>query len=224
MATGEFILAIGDKNWSSWSLRPWLLMRQAGVPFEEVHIRLRQPDSKSNILAVSPSGLVPVLKWRGETISDSLAICETIADLFPERKLWPCDPMVRAVARAAAAEMHSGFSALRRDMPMAIIERRPGEGHTDEALADARRIVHLWRDLRARFGKQAAGDQGFLFGHFTIADAMYAPVVTRLQTYGVDPEALGDDGTARAYMEAVLTLPSMRDWIAGAEAQERAKA
>ncbi|MEX0839150.1 MAG: glutathione S-transferase family protein [Parvibaculum sp.] len=223
MAASEFTLVIGDKNWSSWSLRPWLAMRQAGVPFEEIHVRLRQPDTKTDILALSPTGFVPALKWRGETIGDSLAICETIADLFPERKLWPRDPLARAIARSAAAEMHSGFGALRRDMPMAVIEHYPGQGHTDEALADARRIVQLWRDLRWRHGGQTPGDQGFLFGHFTVADAMYAPVVTRLQTYGVDLAALGDDGLARSYMEAVLTLPAMRDWIAGAEAEEKSR-
>ncbi|MBX3490076.1 glutathione S-transferase family protein [Parvibaculum sp.] len=223
MAAPEFTLIIGDKNWSSWSLRPWLLMRQAGVPFEEVHVRLRRPESKADILALSPTGLVPALKWRGETIGDSLAICETIADLFPERKLWPRDALARAVARAASAEMHSGFGALRRDMPMAVIEHLPGEGHTEEALADARRVVRLWRDLRFRFGRQMPGDQGFLFGHFTVADAMYAPVVTRLRTYGVDLPALGDDGTARAYMEAVTTLPAMRDWAADAAAEEKLK-
>ena len=224
MAAPEFALVIGDKNWSSWSLRPWLLMRQASVPFDEIRIRLRRADTKAAILAVSPTGLVPALKWRGETIVDSLAICETIADLFPARKLWPADALMRAVARAAAAEMHAGFGALRRDMPMAILDRHPGQGHTDEALADAGRVVRLWCDLRSRFGRQIPGDQGFLFGHFTVADAMYAPVVTRLQTYEVDLAALGDDGQARAYMDAVLTLPAMRDWISGAETEEKAKA
>ena len=107
---------------------------------------------------------------------------------------------------------------------MAILDRHPGQGHTDEALADAGRVVRLWCDLRSRFGRQIPGDQGFLFGHFTVADAMYAPVVTRLQTYEVDLAALGDDGQARAYMDAVLTLPAMRDWIAGAETEEKAKA
>ena len=109
-------------------------------------------------------------------------------------------------------------------MPMAVIERHPGEGHTEEALADARRVLRLWRELRFRFGGQTPGDQGFLFGHFTVADAMYAPVVTRLRTYGVDLAALGDDGIALAYMEAVTTLPAMHDWVAGAAAQEKLKA
>lgn len=224
MAAVEFELIIGDKNWSSWSLRPWLLMRQAGVPFTETSIRLRRPDTKAQIAPLSPTGFVPALKWRGAVIGDSLAICETIADLFPGKKLWPQDSLARALARSAAAEMHSGFQGLRRDMPMAVLERHPGVGHTEEALADVRRVISLWRGLRSRFGKQAVEDQGFLFGHFTVADAMYAPVVTRLQTYEVDLAALGDDGAARAYMDAVLTLPSMRDWMAGAAAEEKLKA
>lgn len=219
----EFELVIGDKNWSTWSLRPWLLMRQAGIPFTETSIRLRQPDTKSQILVHSPTGFVPALKWRGLVIGDSLAICETMADLFPGKKLWPQDPLARAVARSAAAEMHSGFQDLRRDMPMAVLERHLGEGHTEEALANVKRVIALWRGLRGRFGQQAPEDHGFLFGHFTVADAMYAPVVTRLETYGVDLTALGDDGVARAYMDAVMTLPSMRDWISGAEAEEKAK-
>ncbi|PKQ09648.1 MAG: glutathione S-transferase [Alphaproteobacteria bacterium HGW-Alphaproteobacteria-12] len=223
MTAPEFELIIGDKNRSSWSLRPWLLMRQAGISFVERPIRLRQPDTKAHILALSPSGFVPALKWRGAVIGDSLAICETIADIFPAKKLWPEDALARALARSAAAEMHSGFPALRRDMPMAVLERHPGTGQSAAALADARRVVALWRALRSRFGRQAPDDQGFLFGPFTVADAIYAPVVSRFQTYGTDLAALGDeDGLARAYMDAILTLPSMRDWIAGADAEERA--
>ncbi len=223
MPAPEFELVIGDKNWSSWSLRPWLLMRQAGIIFTETHVRLRQDDTKTQILALSPTGLVPALRWRGTVIGDSLAICETIADLFPAKKLWPTDSVARALARSAAAEMHSGFQALRRDMPMAVIERHPGVGQTEEALANAGRIVGLWRGLRHRFGRQAVEDQGFLFGRFSVTDAMYAPVVSRFETYGVDLAALGDDGTVRAYMDAIFTLPSMQDWIAGAEAEEKAK-
>ena len=223
MTGREFELVIGDKNWSSWSLRPWLLMRQAGIPFTETSIRLRQPDTKAQILAHSPTGFVPALKWRGAVIGDSLAICETIADLFPAKTLWPADALARAMARSAAAEMHSGFQNLRREMPMAVLERHPGAGQTEEALADARRIVELWRGLRIRFGRQAEEDQGFLFGRFSVTDAMYAPVVTRLATYEVHLEALGDDGTVRAYMDAIMTLPSMQDWLRGAETEESAK-
>lgn len=224
MPAPEFELVIGDKNWSSWSLRPWLLMRQAGIPFTETSIRLRQDDTKAQILPHSPTGFIPALKWRETVVGDSLAICETIADLFPAKKLWPEDSIARALARSAAAEMHSGFQDLRRDMPMAVLERQPGAGQTEAALANARRIVALWRGLRHRFGRQAMEDQGFLFGRFCITDAMYAPVVSRFETYGVDLEALGDDGTVRAYMDAVFTLPAMQDWIAGAEAEEKAKA
>ena len=223
MAQQEFELVIGDKNWSSWSLRPWLLMRQAGIPFLETSIRLRQPDTKEQILAHSPTGFVPALKWRGAVIGDSLAICETIADLYPAKRLWPADPLARATARSAAAEMHAGFQNLRREMPMAILEKHPGVGQTEEALADARRVVSLWRECRVRFGRQAQEDQGFLFGRFSVADAMYAPVVTRFLTYEVDLAALGDDGAARTYMDAIMTLPSMQDWIRGAEVEEEAK-
>lgn len=223
MSAQEFELVIGDKAWSSWSLRPWLLMRQAGIPFTETSIRLRQPDTKEQILAHSPTGFVPALKWQGVVIGDSLAICETIADLYPAKKLWPVETVARPMAHSAAAEMHSGFQNLRREMPMAVLEKHPGEGQTEEALADARRVVSLWRECRGRFGRQAPEDQGFLFGCFSVADAMYAPVVTRFITYDVDLEALGDDGTVRAYMDAVMTLPSMQDWILGAEAEEAAK-
>ncbi|MAM95121.1 glutathione S-transferase family protein [Parvibaculum sp.] len=223
MSVQDFELVIGDKNWSSWSMRPWLLMRQAGIPFTETSIRLRQPDTREQILAHSPTGFVPALKWQGVVIGDSLAICETIADLYPTKKLWPSDTVARAMCRSAAAEMHSGFQNLRREMPMAVLEKHPGEGHTEEALADARRVVSLWRACRVRFGRQASEDQGFLFGSFSVADAMYAPVVTRFLTYDVDLAALGDDGTVSAYMDAVMTLPSMQDWIRGAEAEEAAK-
>ena len=224
MTAFDFELVIGDKNWSSWSLRPWLAMRQAGLPFYERSIRLRQPDTKQQILPHSPAGTVPALKWNGVVIAESLAILETLADLFPMKRLWPEDAQARAMARAASAEMHAGFMALRREMPMDILNRYPGQGHTEEALADARRIIAIWREARLRFGKLADTDEGFLFGRFGVADAMYAPVVTRFVTYDVDPAALGDeDGTARAYMDAVLRLPAMQEWAAEArqEMEER---
>src|SRR5690606_23532711 len=136
---------------------------------------------------------------------------------FPGGQPWPEAPGARAMARSAAAEMHSGFPDLRRDMSMDIVSRLPGEGHSEGSLANARRVVELWRSQRARFGRAAAGDQGFLFGHFTIADAMYAPVVTRFRTYGVDVSKLGDDdGTARAYMDLMLGLPAFLEWEEGA--------
>lgn len=219
----NFELVIGDKNWSTWSLRPWLLMKVAGVPFREAHIRLRQDDTRAQVLRHSPSGMVPALKWEGNVISDSLAICETIADFFPEKKLWPAERLARAMARSAACEMHSGFMDLRRDMPMDIANRYPGEGHSEGALAHARRIVDIWRTLRHRFGRTAARDEGFLFGAFTIADAMYAPVVTRFRTYGVDVAALGDDGTAKAYMDAILTLSAFLEWEEDAKREMAAR-
>lgn len=224
MGQPDFELVIGDKNWSSWSLRPWLAMKVAGIPFREIEIRLRQEDTKAQALRHSPSGFIPALKWQGNAIWDSLAISETLADLFPEKKLWPDDPVARAMARSAAAEMHSGFPDLRRDMSMDIISRLPGKGHSEGALANARRVVELWRALRARFGRASAGDQGFLFGHFTIADAMYAPVVTRFRTYGVDVAKLGDnDGTAKAYMHLMLGLPAFLEWEEDARKQMAAR-
>jgi glutathione S-transferase len=224
MAADDFELVIGDRNWSSWSLRPWLAMKAAGIPFRETQVALRRDDTKAQILKHSPSGQVPALKWRGEVLSDSLAICETMADLFPDKGLWPADPLARAMARSISAEMHSGFVDVRRDMPMDIVNRYPGEGQTELALIAARRIVEIWRGMRARFGAKAAKDEGFLFGGFTIADAMYAPVATRLRTYGVDMGKLGDDGSAAAYMEAVLRLPAFLEWESGAKAEMAARA
>ncbi|HEX7777424.1 MAG TPA: glutathione S-transferase family protein [Parvibaculum sp.] len=223
MPAHDFELVIGDKTWSSWSLRPWLLMTQAGIPFRETSIRLRQDDTPAQALKHSPSGHVPVLKWGRDLVWDSLAISETIADLFPEKTLWPADPVARAVARSISAEMHSGFTALRRDMGMDVLHSYPGEGHSEEALACARRIVDLWRDARTRFGKTAPQDEGFLFGRFSVADAMYAPVVTRFRTYAVDVAKLGDDGTAAAYMKLMLALPSFRAWEDSARAEWAAR-
>lgn len=223
MTTDDLELVIGDKNWSSWSFRAWLAMKAVGIPFRETHIRLRRDDTKEQILKHSPSGQVPALKWRGMVVVDSLAICETVADLFPEKALWPEDALARAMARSAAAEMHSGFIDVRRDMSMDIINRYPGEGHSESALIAARRIIDIWRSSRARFGHTASKDEGFLFGRFSIADAMYAPVVTRFRTYGVNLAALGDDGSAKAYMQAVLSLPAFREWEAGAEVEMAAR-
>lgn len=224
MAGESFELVIGDKNFSSWSLRPWLLMTQANIPFREINIRLRQPDSKEQILKHSPSGQVPALKWRGIVVPDSLAICETVAELFPEKGLWPADPVARARARSAVAEMHSGFMDLRRDMPMDILSRMPGQGHTPEALAAARRVVALWAGLRETYGRRAPGDEGFLFGRFGVVDAMYAPVVTRFATYGVDPANLDDkEGLAASYMKAILALPALQLWTQGAKAEMEAR-
>ena len=203
-------LAIGNKNYSSWSLRPWLLLRQAKIPFDEVLIPLYGPDSAAALAKWSPSGKVPALHDGDIRVWDSLAICEYLHERFPDRQLWPADAAARAVARSVSAEMHSGFGALREHMSMNIRARRPGKGRTPECLADIERIVSIWTDCRARFGE--GGE--FLFGRFSIADAMYAPVVLRFQTYGV---AL--TGAAGDYAEAVLALPALQAWVADAVAE-----
>ena len=203
-------LIIGNKNYSSWSMRPWLALRQAGIPFEEVRIPLYCPGSEAELAKWSPSGLVPTLHDGGIRVWDSLAICEYLHERFPDKQLWPADAEARAVARSVSAEMHAGFSALRRDMSMNIRAHRPGQGRTPECLADIERILAIWTDCRARFG--SGGD--FLFGRFSIADAMYAPVVLRFQTYGVALE-----GAARDYAAAVRALPAMQAWVADAVAE-----
>jgi glutathione S-transferase len=203
-------LVIGNKNYSSWSLRPWLVLRQAGISFGEVRIPLYTPESATELAKWSPSGKVPALHDGGIVVWDSLAICEYLNERFPDKQLWPRDAAVRAVARSISAEMHSGFSALRQHMSMNIRARYPGKGRTAESLADVDRIVAIWTDCRARFG----GGGDFLFGRFGIADAMYAPVVLRFQTYGV---ALKD--AAKDYADAVLALPALKAWVADAVAE-----
>jgi glutathione S-transferase len=207
-------LVIGDKAWSSWSLRPWLALRVAKIPFTETGIRLRRPDTPEQIARHSPSGRVPVLKHGGLTVWDSLAICEYSAELAPEAKLWPEDRASRAAARSISAEMHSGFHALRKEFPMDFHARAAGRVPSVEAEADVRRVVDIWSAARRNYG--AGGP--FLFGAFTIADAMYAPVATRFRTYSIDLAAFGDDGTAAAYAQTVLTMPEMQEWGADASA------
>ncbi len=205
-------LVIGNKNFSSWSLRPWLLLKQAGLPFREIPVRLRQADTKAQILAHSPSGKVPALIDGDLTVWDSLAICEYLAEKasLNHVDLWPADPKARAEARSVSAEMHSGFAALRQQMSMEVAASRPGEGQTPEVLADIARIAALWTSCRERFA--AAGP--FLFGDFSVADAMYAPVAFRFHTYGVELPPL-----AAAYRNTLLALPAMQEWAAGARAE-----
>jgi len=208
----ELTLVTGDKAWSSWSLRPWLAAKVTGIAFKEVQIRLRQPDTQEQIVRHSPSGRVPVLRRGGLTVWDSLAICEYLAELAPQARLWPEDSSARAVARAISAEMHAGFLALRKEFPMDLHARINGRVPSQEATADIKRVVSIWQE-----GRQAFGTGGpFLFGGFTIADAMYAPVATRFQTYGIDLRNYGDDGTASAYARTVLDMPEMREWGEGA--------
>jgi glutathione S-transferase len=203
----DFTLYIGNKNYSSWSLRPWLALKHTGAAFDEVMIPLDEPTTKATILRHSPSGRVPALLHGELTVWDSFAICEYLAELFPEAKLWPEAKDARAVARAAASEMHSGFAALRGHLPMNIRSSFPNRGVTPEVQADVNRITVLWRDCRKRFG--AGGD--FLFGAFSTADAMFAPVVTRFRTYKIEL-----DEVAQAYTDAVVALPAMQEWATAA--------
>jgi len=203
----EFTIILGNKNYSSWSLRPWLALKQTGAPFDEVVIPLSESTTKPEILRHSPSGKVPLLKRGDLAVWDSLAICEYLAETFPEAQLWPADPNARAVARSISAEMHSGFAALRQHYPMNMRSSFPGRQPTQEAQADVIRIGALWRDARLRFG--AGGP--FLFGAFSIADCMYAPVVSRFRTYKLELEEV-----TQAYCDAVWALPAMQEWLVAA--------
>ena len=188
-------------------------MKVAGIAFDEHRIPLYGPGSKEQILAYSPAGKVPCLVDGALRVWDSLAICEYLAEKHPG--LWPQDPAARAVARSISAEMHSGFANLRTHMSMNIRKRHPGKGRTPESLADVARIVAMWSDCRARYGRGDPSTGGpYLFGKFSIADAMYAPVVLRFRTYEVELPA-----DCRAYADAILALPAMQDWIAAAGAE-----
>lgn len=201
-------LIIGNRNYSSWSLRAGLALRRTGAPFEETLIPLDQTDSKAAILAHSPAGLVPILHHGALRIWESLAICEYLAETFPEAHLWPKDPEARSVARSVACEMHAGFAALRSHMPMDLRNHYPEQGRGPGVDADIARIVEIWSECRAAFGY--GGD--FLFGDFTIADAMFAPVVGRFHTYAIDLPPV-----SAAYRDAVWRCPEMRDWVSAAE-------
>jgi glutathione S-transferase len=208
----EFTVVIGNKNYSSWSLRGWLMARIAGIEFEETVIPLDLPETPAAIRKHSPSGRVPVLLHRGLAIWESLAIAEYLNDLKPEAELWPPSAAARAHARAISAEMHAGFVELRNNMPMNIRASYPGKGMTPAVRADIERITSMWRDCRKRFAGAFQKDDGFLFGAFGAADAMYAPVVTRLRTYGVKLDTDSD-----AYCNAVLAHPAMKEWIDAAK-------
>ena len=203
-------LVFGNKNYSSWSFRPWIAMTVAGIPFTEEMIPLYVPGSKARILAHSPAGKVPILTDGAARVWESLAILDHLAERFPDAGLWPSDPTARAHARSVATEMHGGFAPLRKHFPMNLwrpVMRR--ELPTDVA-DNVERIDTMWSDCRARFGREGP----FLFGRFSVADAMYAPVVSRFHTYDVP---LG--GASRAYMEAVMALPAWAQWKAAALAE-----
>ncbi len=200
-------LIIGTKKWSTWSLRPWLALKRTGAEFTETLIALREVGFTEEIARHSPSGKVPALKDGELLLWDSLAICEYLAEKFPAARLWPGDVAARALGRAAAAEMHSGFASLRGEFPMdlALHTQVPP---TEATAHDIRRIVRLWSDLRGRF--QAKGP--FLLGEWSIADAFYTPVATRFRSYGVRLSDYGDAGLAGAYCETLLDQPEFRDW------------
>ena len=199
-------LVIGNKNYSSWSMRPWVLLRQAQIPFEEIQLKFDEAGGRLSVAGIqkySAAGKVPVLLIDGEPVWDSAAICETVAEMFPDKRLWPETAEARRVARSACAEMHSGFQALRSKMPMNIRSRYPGKGLTPESQRDIDRVVALWTECRERFG----GAGSLLFGKFTVADAFFAPVVMRFQAYAVKVPRV-----AQEYCEAVHALAAVREW------------
>jgi glutathione S-transferase len=203
-------LVIGNKNYSSWSLRSWLLLKEAGIEFEEQRIALDTDCSMAELAAASPACRVPVLLVDDEVIWDTLAIAETVAERWPDKSLWPEDAAARALARSVSAEMHSGFSALREMMPMNCRAMGRKVALPDELIADIDRIIEIWTDCHHRF----AADGRWLFGKFSIADAMYAPVVLRFRTYGINlPES------ASVYPERLLESKWMQDWLAESESE-----
>lgn len=206
----DLTLTIGNKNYSSWSLRPWLAAKMGRIAFDELLIPLYHPGSREEILSHSAAGKVPVLHHGAVTVWESLAVCEYLAETFPAARLWPDDKAARAAARAVATEMHNGFLPLRRHLPMNIHRVPSARDIPSDVQADIDRVTAIWRDCRARYGK---GGQ-CLFGHFTIADAMYAPVVSRFRSYCVKLGAVEE-----AYGTAIMALPPMREWIAAAEAE-----
>ncbi len=201
-------LLIGNKNYSSWSLRAWLLLREAGIEFEEQRIQLDAPDTHDTICGFSPAGKVPILILDDVTVWDTLAIAETAAERWPEKRLWPDDPAARGHARSISAEMHSGFEVLRECMPMNCRAMGRKVPLPDELTDDIDRIIAIWSDCHHRYGGE------WLFGDFSIADAMFAPVVLRFRTYGIN---LPD--SAYVYPMRLLQSEAMQSWLAAAESE-----
>jgi glutathione S-transferase len=204
----SYTLVLGNKAYSSWSLRPWIALKQAGVPFEEIIIPIYMEGSPEKIRAHSPAGKVPILKDGDLTVWDSLAIIEYAAEKYP--RFWPADPKARALARSISAEMHSGFVPLRKLCTMNLRRHYPGFELNDDVRADVNRIEQIWAETRAAYGKNGP----FLFGEWTAADAMYAPVVTRFKTYDIPISKASQD-----YCDAVLALPAMQEWYAAGAAE-----
>ena len=202
----RYTLVVGNKNWSSWSLRPWLALKATGQPFEEIYVRLNLPDTRAELLKHAPSGKAPALKidqnGKSFTVYDSLAICETLAERHPEAKLWPSDAEARAFARSISAVMHSSFAELRKTLSMDFARTIPTPSFGNDVKGPIDEIQSYWSAALEKYGR---GD--FLFGQFSIADCMYAPVVSRFRTYGIAlPPAL------KAYSERIFALPAMREW------------
>lgn len=199
-------IVVGTKKWSTWSLRPWLVLKHTGASFTETVVQLREAELSEEAIRVhSPSGLAPVLKDEGLTVWDSLAICEYLAEKFPAAKLWPDDPAARALARSAAAEMHSGFASLRGECPMDLTLTTSAE-ISEATQKNVRRIVELWSGLLSRFGGP------FLAGEWSIADAFYTPVATRFRSYGIRLSDYGDDGRCGEYAQRLLQTPEFLEW------------
>ena len=206
-------LVIGTKRWSSWSLRPWLALKRTGQSFKEVEIQLRRGEATTaDIAAYSPSKLAPALKDGDLVVWDSLAICEYLAEKFPEANLWPRDAALRALGRSATAEMHSGFQSLRGECPMALDEAPRKLDISEATQKDVRKIVERWNQLLKRSGGP------FLLGEWSIADAFFTPVATRFRTYGIHLSDYGDAGAAGAYAERLLETPEFLEWEGDARA------
>ena len=206
------ILVIGNKNYSSWSMRPWVLLKEFGIAFDEVMLKFESREWAERIAVLAPARKVPTL-WDGEAgaktsvaVWETIAIIEYIADKFPQHAIWPKDPAARALARSIAAEMHAGFQALRSNMPMNIRSQHPGKGMNPGVAEDIARIEAIWLVAREKFG--AHTDAPFLFGQFCAADAMFAPVVMRFATYAPPLAA-----TTLNYCEAMKAAPGIKAWI-----------
>lgn len=199
-------LIVGNKNYSSWSFRPWLAMKAAGIAFDETVISLEAADFKARVTALSGAGRVPVLIDGDVRVWESLAILEYLAEKFPAARLWPNDAAARAHARAIASEMHASFAPLRQQLPMNVARPIKRQALDEKAAQDVARIDAIWSECRAKFGGP------FLFGPFGAADAMYGPVVWRFRTYAVEVSA-----AASSYMQAMMALPAFAEWRAAAK-------
>jgi glutathione S-transferase len=206
----ELELIIGNRNYSSWSMRAWLMLRQTGAPFDEQTIWLYEDSDRSRRLSLSPAGRVPILRHGDLTIWDSLAIAEYLAERFPEAGLWPADVAARARARSLCAEMHSGFFEIRNRLPLNIRGRAEPRDRGSELAPEIDRIVQIWTGTRREFGRDGA----YLFGSFSAADAFFAPVASRFRTYGVQLQ-----GEAAVYADSVLATPTVVEWVERAEGE-----